>query len=303
MSQRLLLVDSASQYYRAFFGVPDSVRAPDGRQVNAVRGFFASLTRLLAETGATRLVLAWDEDWRPKFRTDLLPSYKAHRVAADGSEDSPAALLPQVDLIVELAAALGLARVGVAGFEADDIISTIAYHDVGPVSVVTGDRDLFQVVDDARDVAIWYTGKGTAELVRDTDIVARYGVCAAQYADFAVLRGDPSDGLPGVRGIGEKGAAKLLIEYGSLDQLLRAVADDSTGLKPATRRALGDGHDYLALAGPVVRVRTNVPLPAYDDLLRSQACDPVELARLIALTGLQHTFERWLAAVNQATAE
>ena len=303
MSQRLLVVDSASQYYRAFFGVPDSVRAPDGRQVNALRGFFAGLTRLLVDTGATRLVLAWDEDWRPKFRTDLFPSYKAHRVAADGSEDSPAGLLPQVELIVELAAALGLARVGVAGFEADDIISTIAHHDAGPVSVVTGDRDLFQIVDDARDVAIWYTGRGAAELVRDTDIVARYGVSAAQYADFAILRGDPSDGLPGVRGIGEKGAAKLLSEYGSLDELLRAVADDSAVLKPAVRRALDDGRDYLALAGPVVRVHTDVPLPAYDDRLRSQPRDPVELARLIALTGLQRTFERWVAAVRQATAE
>jgi 5'-3' exonuclease len=303
MSQRLLLVDSASQYYRAFFGVPDSVRAPDGRQVNALRGFFAGLTRLLVDTGATRLVLAWDEDWRPKFRTDLLPSYKAHRVAADGSEDSPAGLLPQVDLIVEMAGALGLARVGVAGFEADDIISTIAHHDAGPVSVVTGDRDLFQIVDDAGDVAIWYTGRGAAELVRDTDIVARYGVSAAQYADFAILRGDPSDGLPGVRGIGEKGAAKLLSEYGSLDELLRAVADDSAVLKPAVRRALDDSRDYLALAGPVVRVRTDVPLPDYDDRLRSQSRDPVELARLIALTGLQRTFERWMAAVHQATAE
>jgi hypothetical protein len=207
----LLLVDAASLYFRAYHGIPESAaRAPDGAPVNAVRGFLDMLATLIRGRRPDRVICALDADWRPAWRVALLPSYKAHRLAPGGGQEEvvPDGLVPQIPVILDLLVALGIPALGAAGYEADDVLGTLATREPGPVEVVSGDRDLFQLVDDGKPVRLLYCGRGVAklEVFDDAAIRARYGVPAAGYADFAALRGDPSDGLPGVAGIGEKTA-------------------------------------------------------------------------------------------------
>src|SRR5690606_8517026 len=270
----LLLLDTASLYFRAFFGVPDSVRAPDGTPVNAVRGFLDGIARLVTARRPARLVACWDDDWRPAFRVEAIPSYKEHRLADDGGEAVPDALTTQIPVIVEVLEAFGIARVGAPGFEADDVIGTLTAQEVArppadrrPVEVVTGDRDLFQLVDDEVPVRILYTARG----IRDLDVVdqarlaERYDVPTGQaYADMAVLRGDSSDGLPGVPGIGEKTAATLLRRFGTLDAVIAAAHAQDPGVTKAQRARLLDAADYLAVAPGVVRVAPDAPVAPAD---------------------------------------
>ncbi len=296
-----MLLDSASLYFRAFYGVPDTVTAPDGSPVNAVRGFLDMVARLVDDRRPGRLVCCLDTDWRPAFRTEAIPSYKAHRVAADGGEEVPAALVAQVPVLFDVLDAMGLCRLGAAGFEADDVIGTIAGRDVGPVDVVTGDRDLFSVVDDSREVRVVYVGRGVArrEVVDAAHVRSRYGVEPHQYADMAILRGDPSDGLPGVPGIGEKTAAGLLARFGSVGALLDAAESGSDAV-PRRARLL-EHADYLRAAARVVPVRTDVPTP--DDLAWDIPAAPSDPARLVALVdrwGIGSSVNRLLAALAVA---
>jgi len=224
MDVPLLLVDAASLYFRAYYGVPESVTAPDGTPVNAVRGFTDMLARLIELRRPSRLVACLDLDWRPTFRVAAIPSYKAHRVAeqtgpgAPDVEDVPDTLSPQVPLILELLAAAGLATAGADGYEADDVIGAlVAAERRDPVEVVSGDRDLFQVVrTEPTPVRVVYVGRGLAkaEVIGPAELASRYGLpetgAGPRYADLAALRGDPSDGLPGVPGVGEKTAAMLI---------------------------------------------------------------------------------------------
>ena len=310
---RLMLLDSASLYFRAFHGVPESLTAPDGTPVNAVRGFLDAIAHLVATHAPTRLVACWDDDWRPAFRVAALPSYKAHRVSPDGGEETPAALPAQVDVIVEVLAALGVARVGAPGYEADDVMATLtARASAGsasrpgvPVDVVTGDRDLFQLVDDAAGVRVVYCGKGVrrADLVDQAWLAARYGVASgAAYADVAVLRGDPSDGLPGVAGIGEKTAAALVGRYGDLAGVLAAAQDPASELPPAQRRRLLGAGDYLAAAPVVVTTVRDVPLPDVDDALPREPADPAALEELVRRWGVGSSVQRVLTAFAGAPA-
>jgi 5'-3' exonuclease len=303
---KLLLLDSASLYFRAFHGVPTSMTAPDGTPVNAVRGFLDMVATLVTRVRPTRLVACWDDDWRPAFRVALLPSYKAHRVAdpRGNAEQVPDELVPQVPVIAEVLAALGIARVGAAGFEADDVIATLATRAGVPVDVVTGDRDLLQLVDDAAGVRVLYTGRGVArlEVMDEAAVLARYGVPAAAYADFATLRGDPSDGLPGVPGVGEKTAAGLLGRWGSLAALLTAL--DAEDPAVTQRPRLLAAREYLAVAPDVVRVRTDCPLPPHDDRLPTSPADPERLVALVDRWGLAGSTNRVLAALaGQPTEE
>lgn len=271
MSDRLMLLDTASLYFRAFYGVPDKVRADDGTSVNAVRGLLDIIAKLVTSYEPTRLVACWDDDWRPAWRVALIPTYKAHRVVelVDGApdvEEVPAALTAQIPLVREALGALGLAVVGAAEHEADDVIGTLAERADVPVDIVTGDRDLFQLVDDARGIRVIYTARGMSnlEIIDDAAIQARYGIGADQYADFAALRGDPSDGLPGVAGIGEKSAAALLASCGDLDGIRSAAADGSAGT-PAQRSKIIAAGGYLDVAPSVVRVVRDLDLAAIDD--------------------------------------
>ena len=304
-SGTVLLLDTASLYFRAYYGVPNSVRSPDGRPVNAARGLLEMIARLVADHRPTRLVACWDDDWRPAFRVAAIGSYKANRLGPDGrSEQVPPDLAVQVPLIVELLAAAGIARVGAPGFEADDVIATLATRAVaagaGPVDVVTGDRDLFQLVDDEQGVRVFYTVKGVRDLlVVDQRVLAeRYGVPDGPgYADLAVLRGDPSDGLPGVRGIGAKTAASLLRTYGSLAGVLAARDDESCGLSAGLRGRLRAADEYLGVAPAVVRVVRDAPVPILDTRLPAAPPDPARLDELARRWGLRSSVAHLEAAL------
>ncbi|HWS57521.1 MAG TPA: 5'-3' exonuclease [Actinotalea sp.] len=307
MSRPLMLLDSASLYFRAFYGVPDSLRAPDGTPVNAVRGLLDIVARLVTTRRPSRVVACWDDDWRPAFRVAAIPSYKAHRVAADGGEEVPPALAVQVPVIAEVLAAVGIARVGAPGFEADDVIGTLATRERArpdgrrlPVEVVTGDRDLFQLVDDSGPVRVLYTGRGMADLdvVDQARLAERHGTpTGAAYADMSILRGDASDGLPGVAGVGDKTAAALVARYGTLDGVLAALGAGDPGLSAAQARRLTEAHDYLAVAPGVVRVVRDLPLPPVPDDLPTRPADPGALAELAARWGLATSVGRLLDAL------
>jgi 5'-3' exonuclease len=286
-----MLLDTASLYFRAFHGVPDTVRSPDGASVNAVRGLLDMIAKLLNEFEPTHVVACWDDDWRPQWRVDMIPSYKAHRVAreSDGGsvEEVPDLLEPQVAIIRELLAQLGIPVVGLPGYEADDVIGTLASRSRMPVDIVTGDRDLFQLVDDARNVRVIYTGRGMSnlELLTDAVVTKKYGVTPKQYVDYAVLRGDPSDGLPGVSGIGEKTALALVAEFGSLDGIIAAASDPDVTLGAAVRAKLTAAADYLTVATKVVEVVRDLDLGDHDGRIT-----PITPERAEALDGLAETW-------------
>jgi 5'-3' exonuclease len=312
-----MLLDAASLYFRAFHGVPESITAPDGTPVNAVRGFCDMVSRLLTDRRPARLVACLDLEWRPAFRVDALPSYKAHRVAgAPGTapagvpEVVPDALAPQVPVILDVLAAAGLAVAGADGHEADDVIGTLcAAERTDPVAVVSGDRDLMQVVRDApTPVRLIYVGRGLAkaETLGPPEVAAKYGVPAARagtaYAEMAMLRGDPSDGLPGVPGIGAKTAATLVGRFGSWAEL-RAAVDDRTDtrISPPLRAKLAAAAPYLAVVEPVVRVALDAPVRASGpDTVPAAPVDPGRLAELGARWALGGTVERLTAALAAA---
>jgi 5'-3' exonuclease len=298
-----MLLDAASLYFRAFYGVPTSVTSPDGRPVNAVRGFLDMTARLLTAHRPDRLVACWDDDWRPAFRVAALPSYKAHRLAPDGGEETPAELGPQVPVLVDVLAAAGIDRVGAPGYEADDVIGTLATRARGPVDVVTGDRDLFQLVDDERQIRVLYTARGIADIERVDEgaVSARYGIPGRAYADFAVLRGDPSDGLPGVAGVGEKTAAALVREFGDLAGIRAAAARTAVPRPPLTAAVLKKLHaaaDYLDAAPVVVAVARSIDLPPVEGTLPRRPADPDALAALADRYGLHSPLARLGAALG-----
>lgn len=307
MTDRLMLLDSASLYFRAFYGVPSSVTAPDGSPVNAVRGFLDIIAKLVSTYEPTALVACWDDDWRPAWRVSLIPTYKAHRVAqarpgATDVEDVPDALTAQVPLIRETLSLLQIPISGAAGFEADDVIGTLATRATSPVDVITGDRDLFQLVDDERAVRIVYTARGMSnlEVVTDQTILAKYGIHAAQYADFATLRGDPSDGLPGVSGVGEKSAATLLQAHGTLEGVV-AAAHAGDGMSARTSARIIEAAPYLEVAPRVVRVAHDAPVDTAPVPLRALSdADRAAAERLAEDRGLTAAMTRALDALAAA---
>jgi 5'-3' exonuclease len=272
--------------------------------VNAVRGTLDAIARLVTEFEPAEVVACWDEDWRPQWRVDLIPSYKTHRVAevvvvGPDVEVIPDPLTVQVPIIEAALEALGIPVVGAADHEADDVIGTLASTNDMPVDVVTGDRDLFQLIDDARDVRVIYTGRGMSklEILTDQGLVAKYGVRPDQYADFAAMRGDASDGLPGVSGIGEKGAATLLQQYGDLDGIVAAASDPASGMSAGQRAKFLAAADYLAVAPQVVRVVRTLELPAFD--ARIGNVDERACAALAETYGLTSSMERAVTALKR----
>ncbi|HEY8373335.1 MAG TPA: 5'-3' exonuclease [Pseudonocardiaceae bacterium] len=309
MDAPLVLLDAASLWFRAHFALPDSLRAPDGTPVNAVRGFADMVARVITDRRPGRLVACLDNDWRPEFRVRVLPSYKAHRVAdaTRGTEEVPDTLTPQLPIIAELLDAVGIASAEAVGHEADDVIGTLAHteHSV-PVEVVTGDRDLFQVVRDVpTPVRVVYVGRGMnkAEVYGPRELAERYGLpperAGAGYADLAALRGDPSDGLPGVPGIGEKTAARLVSLFGSVEALTAALDDPTDSrLTARQRKALSAARDYLTAAPQVVRVVTDAPVRLdRDDTVPARAADPERVAELQRRWNLGGAVDRLLAAL------
>jgi 5'-3' exonuclease len=314
MSAPLLLLDGASMWFRSFFGVPSSITSPDGRPVNAVRGFVDSVATVITRHKPGRLVVCLDLDWRPQFRVDRIPSYKAHRVEEENPsgqtdvEEVPDDLSPQVEMIAELLDAFGICTGGAEGYEADDVIGTLAAQERrDPVIVVSGDRDLLQVVrDEPVAIRVLYLGRGlsNATLMGPVEVAERYGVPADRagegYAELALLRGDPSDGLPGVPGVGEKTAATLLSQHGSLAAILAAVDDPKSSLAKGVRAKLRASVDYIDAAGPVVAVATDAPvsLSTADDVLPLVAADPQRVADLATQLGVGSSIARLQKALD-----
>jgi 5'-3' exonuclease len=310
----LLLLDGASMWFRSYFGVPSSITSPDGRPINAVRGFIDSMAVVITQQRPGRLAVCLDLDWRPQFRVDLIPSYKAHRVAEEEPkgqpdvEEVPDELTPQVDMIMELLDAFGIATAGAPGYEADDVLGTLAGREKDdPVVVVSGDRDLLQVVtDDPVPVRVLYLGRGLAKatLFGPEEVADHYGVpvdrAGPAYAELALLRGDPSDGLPGVPGVGEKTAATLLAQHGSLDQIVAAANDPKSKMAKGLRAKLLGAADYVDAAVQVVRVATDAPvtLSKSTDELPLVAADPARTAELATELGVGSSIGRLQKALD-----
>lgn len=288
-----LMIDCASLTYRAYHAVPPR-RAADGTEVHAVYGFLGFLTRLIPDRKPSRLWIALDADWRPAFRVQALPTYKTHRVAATVEEEDPVA--PQMVLLERFLDAFGLSTASAAGFEAEDVIATLAKRKRDPVEVVTGDRDLFALVADPH-VTVLYTLRGVSELARVDAawVEQKYGIPGDRYIDYALMRGDPSDGLPGVPGIGEKTASGLLRRYGSLEAILAA-----TDLSPTIRAKLRAAADYLAAARRVVAPVTDCPVTGGDGLIPRAPAHPAELLELARTYGLESAVTRLVDALAAA---
>ncbi|MEW5812345.1 MAG: 5'-3' exonuclease [Actinomycetota bacterium] len=314
MTAPLVLLDGASMWFRSYFGVPSSITAPDGRPVNALRGFLDAMATVITREQPRRLVVCRDDDWRPQWRVDLVPSYKAHRVVQENPGDEPDVeevpdeLTPQVDMIMEILDAFGIATAGASEHEADDVLGTLASReDRDPVVVVSGDRDLLQVVrDEPTPVRVLYLGRGLAKATKygPGEVADNYGVpvdrAGPAYAELALLRGDPSDGLPGVAGIGEKTASTLLTKYGSLAELRAAIDDPGSKLTKAHRAKLRAAADYLVAAEPVVRVATDAPVTfsTAADTLPLAAAHPRKVVELAERYGVSSSIGRLQKALD-----
>jgi 5'-3' exonuclease len=298
----LQLLDLAGIYFRAFFAVPGSTKAPDGRPNNAIRGSLDIIRRVVEDCGPDRVVACLDLDWRPAFRVAAIPSYKTHRVLVSAppvrgvmQEVVPDELSPQVPVLLEVLSSIGIALAGAEGYEADDVIGTLATA-AGPgdrVAIVTGDRDLFQLVRDPV-VQVLFPRRGTSDMARmdEAGVRAKCGVPPSRYVDFAILRGDPSDGLPGVAGVGEKTAARLVDEYPSLDALVAA----RDRLPPRVAAALADAGDYLDAMRVVVPVATKLDV----ELTAPAEPDPERLQELAERHRLSGPVRRLLQAMRDA---
>jgi 5'-3' exonuclease len=288
---RTLLVDAASLIYRAFFSTPDTVTAPDGMPINAAYGFLNMLARLVADRDPDFLVCCDDVDWRPQWRVDLVPSYKTHRVGV------PLPLLDaQMPVIYEVLDAVGVPTAGVAEWEAEDVIGALIPRCPGRVEIVSGDRDLFQLVRDP-DVVVLYPLRGVSELslINERYIERKYGIPGRAYGDYAILRGDTSDGLPGVPGIGEKTAQALINKFGSLSAVVEAaMTGDGTGALGKVRKGL----DYVDRATQVVLISDEAPVGEVDMTRPSGERTP-ELMALAERYGLKNPVERLLTALRR----
>lgn len=313
---RALLLDTASLYYRAYYALPETLVAPDGTPVNAVRGLLDTVAAMVSARGSASVIACWDDDWRPQWRVELVPSYKTHRVAgADGpdeaqAEEVPDTLAPQVDLLRELLPALGVPVVGARDAEADDVIADLSADTSRACDIASGDRDLVQLVSDR--VTLLYTGGSSASRGRkpwvalDPDeATARFGVPPHLYADLAILRGDPSDGLPGARGIGDKTAIALIEAFGDLRAILAAADDPASPrpMTPAVRKALLGGRESLLAAEQVVRL---APRPGRSPVPQHEGADAVDVPAagldLARAWGVEAPAQRLVAAL-QAVAE
>lgn len=296
----LMLLDSASLWYRAFYGMPDSLLSPDGTPVNAIRGYLDMSARLISTYRPKRLVACIEGDWRPSWRVELFPDYKANRLDDEGSEEEPDLLAPQIPVLMDVLDAFGIAVVGVDDYEADDVMASYAQREDGPIRIVTGDRDMFQLVDDHRDVKIVYLAKGISahDLVDSAWVANKYGIPGDRYALFAMFRGDASDGLPGVKGIGEKGAAVICNHFASVDEVIQGAMDSHVALTPNLVKKILEGRDYLKIAPTLVQCARDVSLPHVDLELPKKPADLSSIYALQKQYGLGASIDRMIAALG-----
>src|SRR6201996_6372772 len=258
-----LLVDGSSLIFRAFYGAQRRVRDADALRTAAIGGFLFRLARLILERGPARIAVADDADWRPQWRVEQLASYKEHRTA----EPVPPGLVPQIPVIDGVLRAVGIDLIGVPGYEAEDVIATLAGQISGTVEIVSGDRDLFALVEDPR-VRVLYPEKSGLTVIDEAEIPRRYQIPGRRYADFAILRGDPSDGLPGLRGVGAVSAAAMIRRHGDIAGVLR-----DRELRPADR-------EYLQRAARIVPPVADLPIQLPAGRREAYPADPAALQAL-----------------------
>ena len=296
----LMLLDSASLWYRAYYGMPDTLLSPNAEPINAIKGFLDMSARLIQRYQPDRIVACLDGDWRPSWRVELFPGYKANRVDDDGEETEPDLLTPQIPVLLDVLDAYKIPIVGVDDYEADDVIATYSKREKGPIRIVTGDRDLFQLVDDKRDVKVVYLAKGISahDLVDRKFIEEKYGIPGDRYALFAMIRGDASDGLPGIRGIGEKGAATIAQHFSSLDEAISAAESSDDRLSANVRKKLVEGKEYAAIAPKLVHCALDVPLPTIDLATPKKLPSDTEITRFKTELGLGSSIDRFSSVVS-----
>jgi 5'-3' exonuclease len=297
----LMLLDSASLWYRAYYGMPDTLLSPTGMPVNAIRGYLDMTARLISMYSPNRIVACIEGDWRPSWRVDLFPAYKANRLEEDSEvEEEPETLTPQIPVLLDLLDEFGIPMVGVDDYEADDVMATFAVREKGPVRIVTGDRDLFQLVDDKRDVKVVYLAKGISQhdLVDISWVANRYGIPGDRYALFAMFRGDPSDGLPGVKGIGEKGAALIANNFASVDEALAGAKAGHEVLSASLARKIVEGADYLKIAPTLVNCARDVAIPKMEIAMPTKPNDLSEIYAIKDEYGLGASVDRLIAALQ-----
>jgi 5'-3' exonuclease len=300
VSGPLLILDSATLYYRAFYALPEKMTAPNGSPHNAIRGFLSMLTKLITIHHPSGIVAAWDNDWRPEWRVELVPSYKTHRLEmTSGQEEVPDTLSPQIEAIAAILDAWGLARIGIDGFEADDVIASVAAQHQGRSFVVTSDRDLIQVVTDRVSLLLQVSGGVENWPVLDPDAIeSKYGVSPTNYLSMAALRGDPSDGLPGIPGIGDKTASALVNAYANLDALIKAsgTPNPTKPLTPRLAERISAGADYLAAAMAVITAETRLPVGAWNIEIPYEPLDMQTLNELAISWGVEKYVDELLQA-------
>ena len=287
MGAQWMLIDGSSLMFRAFYGIPAAAfRAPNGMPINAVRGFLDMMGRLVSGRKPQRLAVATDEDWRPAFRVKVMPSYKTARLDRGAMPDE---LAPQEPVLWDVLRAIGVEVIGAAGFEAEDVIASLLPKVTGRIEIVTGDRDLFALVRDP-DVCVLYTQQGIGRLVvvDEAEIERRYGIPGRSYGDFAVLRGDPSDGLPGVPGVGEKTAAQLIRRYRDLEGII------------ASGRLGEAANAYIQQARTVAMPVGRARVPEPSGSIPAQARDPKKLHLLDETYGIASVTERLIRSLAVA---
>ena len=297
----LMLLDSASLWYRAYYGMPDTLLSPTGMPVNAIRGYLDMTARLIGMYSPNRIVACIEGDWRPSWRVDLFPAYKANRLEDDSEvEEEPETLTPQIPVLLDLLDAFGIPMVGVDDYEADDVMATFAVKEKGPIRIVTGDRDLFQLVDDKRDVKVVYLAKGLSQhdLVDIAWVANKYGIPGDRYALFAMFRGDPSDGLPGVKGIGEKGAALIANNFASVQDAIAGAKAGHEVLSASLAKKIIDGSDYLKIAPTLVNCARNVAIPQMEITMPKKPVDLSEIYAIKGEYGLGASVDRFISALG-----
>jgi 5'-3' exonuclease len=295
-----MLLDSASLWYRAYFGMPDTLVSPTGQPVNAIRGYLDMTSRLLVKYQPNRIVACLEGDWRPSWRVELFPDYKLNRLDEEGAEEEPDTLGPQIPILLDVLDALGIPLLGVDDYEADDLMATFSVKQPGPVRIVTGDRDLFQLADDKRDVKIVYLAKGISnhDLVDLKWIQDKYQIPGDRYALFAMIRGDSSDGLPGIKGIGEKGAMVIANLFKTMPEVMQAAAGADERLSANIRKKLLESSQYAAIAPKLVGCALDVAIP---EMEISMPIKPKSLEKIIKLKdefGLGASIDRIMSALN-----
>ena len=280
--------------------MPDTLLSPSGQPVNAIRGYLDMTARLIGIYKPNRLVACIEGDWRPSWRVDLFPDYKANRLDVEGEEEEPDTLGPQIPILLDLLEAFGIPLVGVDDYEADDVMASFAVREKGPIKIVTGDRDLFQLVDDARKVSVVYLAKGIAnhDHVDLKWIAQKYDIPGERYALFAMIRGDASDGLPGIRGIGEKGAAIIAKQFTTLEDVVLAAKAQDERLTPNLRKKIIDSQAYAEIAPKLVHCALDVPLPKMDLAMPKRPDRLEEIYQYQKDYGLGASVDRLIAALG-----